>query len=263
MNEKYENSLRGHEPKCKICNSEYQKEIEIMYESNHPYREIKEFLESKNELISQMALSRHFNNHYPKRKAYFNNIKKMEDNAIQEAIENYPHLKSLFQETRKEPDWDNMEFNEEGTDFKELIFHNRSVSDIFLHDNGYCLTEYRLCNSVPKKQTEYMEEILSNIDDEIENLEKYSFNNSKKIDLLNKKINCFECRDSTHHKRTEYIMHLLLKNFFNIEVESEKMNEFLNVTFDDLMFSDEVNYDFNKMDKILAKFKKANLTFIK
>ena len=55
-------------------------------------------------------------------------------------------------------------------------------------------------------------------------------------------------------------MHLLLKNIFNIEVESDKMNEFLNLTFDDLLFSEEVDYDFNKMDKILAKFKNDNST---
>ena len=250
---KENNSLKGHEPKCKVCNSKYQKEIEHMYEHNHPYKDIKTYMEDKQEPISQMSLSRHFKNHYPTRKAYFVNVKTMEDESIQKAIKWHPHLKDMFQETRKEPDYDNMVLNDDQTDFKEIIWIDRPVSDIFLYDNGYCLTEYRLCSSVPKKEVQYMEETLSNFDDKIRSLDKHSFNESEKIDLLDKKIGCFECRDSTHNRRMEYMMHLLLKNIFNIEVESEKLNEFLNLTFDDLLFSAEVDYDFNKMDKRLKK----------
>jgi len=52
----------------------------------------------------------------------------------------------------------------------------------------------------------------------------------------------------------EYMMHLLLKNIFNIEIESEKLNEFLNTTFKDLLST--VDYDFNKMDLELNKVNK-------
>ena len=162
---KENNSLKGHEPKCKVCNSKYQKEIEHMYEHNHPYKDIKTYMEDKQEPISQMSLSRHFKNHYPTRKAYFVNVKTMEDESIQKAIKWHPHLKDMFQETRKEPDYDNMVLNDDQTDFKEIIWIDRPVSDIFLYDNGYCLTEYRLCSSVPKKEVQYMEETLSNFDD--------------------------------------------------------------------------------------------------
>jgi hypothetical protein len=62
-----------------------------------------------------------------------------------------------------------------------------------------------------------MEEILSNINNKIKSMDNYSFNESKKIDLLNQKIKCFECRNSTNNNRMEYMMHLLLKNIFNIE----------------------------------------------
>jgi hypothetical protein len=252
---KEENRVRGHEPKCKVCNSEYQVTLDNMKEDYKTYREMKEFLENQGESISQMALSRHFSNHYPKRKAYLDNIKTMEDESIKEAIESYPFLKSIFQETRRELDYDNMVLDEEQTGFKENIFLERTLSDIFLHDNGYCLEEYRFCSRVPKKQTEYMDEIIGSIDEKIRSLDKYSFNESKKIDLLNQKIECYECRNSTNNLRMEYMMHLLLKNIFKIEVESDKLNEFLNLTFDKLLFSDEVDYDFNKMDKLLANFK--------
>lgn len=253
---KENNALKGHEPKCKVCNSEYQKEIEHMYELNRPYKDIKTYMENKEESITEMSISRHFKNHYPKRKAYFDNVKKMEDESIQEAIKWYPYLKELFQETRKEPDWDKMVLNDEQTDFKEIIWIDRPVSDIFLNDHGYCLTEHRLCSTVPKKEVLYMEDTLSQIDDKLRSLNKRSFNESEKIDLLNKKIGCFECRDSTHNNRLEYIMHLLLKKFYNVNVESDKLHEFLDLTFDDLFSS--VDYDFNEMDKLLAKYKHIN-----
>ena len=83
---KENNALKGHEPKCKVCNSKYQKEIEHMYELKHPYKDIKAYMEDKQESISEMSISRHFKNHYPKRKAYFDNVKTMEDESIQEAI---------------------------------------------------------------------------------------------------------------------------------------------------------------------------------
>ena len=207
-----------------------------------------------------MSISRHFNNHYPKRKAYFDNVKTMEDESIQKAIKRCPQLEKIFHETRREADYDKMVFNHDKGYYDKVIYKDRPVTDIFLHDKGYCLTEHRLCNSVPRRQVEYMEEILSIIDDKINEFDDYSFDNSKKIDLLNKKMGCFECRDSTHNNRMDYMMHLLLKNIFNIEVEFDKMNEFLNLTFDDLLFSEGVDYDFNKMDKILGKFKNDNST---
>lgn len=243
----------GYEPKCKVCNSGYQKEVEYMYECNSSYREIKDFLEGNGEFLSLMSISRHFRNHYPKRKAYFDNVKSMEDVSIQEAIGKYQFLKDIFQDTVKKPDYDKMVFNDDKGYYDEIIYTNRPVTDIFLHDHGYCLTEYRFCGSVPKKQVVYMEEILSIIDDKMKSMDKHSFNQSEKIDLLNKKIRCFECRNLTYNNRMDYMMHLLLKNIFNIKVKSEKLNEFLNLTLDELLLSDEVDYDFNKMDKILSK----------
>jgi hypothetical protein len=260
MSERSNNALKGHEPKCKICNSKYQKEIEHLYELNQPYKDIKAYLKDKNESVSQMAISRHFKTHYPTRKAYSDNVKTMEDESIQKAIKKYPYLKDIFHEIRREADYDKMVFNYDKGYYDKVIYKDRAVSDIFLHDKGYCLTEHRLCSSVPKKQVEYMEEILSNFDDKITSMDKHSFNESEKIDLLNQKLKCLKCRNSTNNNRMEYMMHLLLKNIFNIEVESEKLNEFLNLTFDDLLFSEDVDYDFNKMDKLLGKFKNGNPT---
>ena len=228
-----------------------------MYELNRPYKDIKSYMDVKGEVVSLMSISRHFRLHYPKRKAYFDNVKTMEDECIQEAIKKCPHLKKVFHETRREPDYDKMIPNEDKTGFKEVIWKERNVTDIFLNDTGYCLTEYRFCSNIPKREVCYMDDVVSHFNIELMKLgDSYFFNESEKINLLIQKFKCFECRDFTNTRRMEYMMHLLLKNFFNIEVESDKINEFLNVTFDALLFSDEVDYNFNKMDVQLKKLTK-------
>lgn len=253
MKEKSDNSRRGYEPKCKICNSDFQDEIDEMYEWEKPFREIKEFLEDKGEAVSQMALSRHYRNHYPTRRVYLDNIKKMEDESIQKAIKYYPHLEVEFQETVREPDWDNMELNEEGTGFKETIWIDRPKSDIFLNDHGYCMEDYRLCDNVPKKEVHYMEDTLSKIDENIRDINRF-YNDSAKIDLLNKKIKCLDCRNSTNNYRMEFIMQLLLKKFYDIDLEEKDTHQFLNTTFSDILFS--VDFDLKEIDKLLNKLKK-------
>jgi hypothetical protein len=75
-------------------------------------------MEDKNEPITEMSISRHFKNHYPKRKAYFYNVKTMEDESIQKAIKSCSHLKDFFHETRNEPDWDKPVYDDNGNIIK-------------------------------------------------------------------------------------------------------------------------------------------------
>ena len=260
MSKRHNNVIRGYEPKCKVCNSNYQKEVEHMYELNHPYRDIKVYMEDNGESVSLMSISRHFRLHYPKRKAYFDNVKLMEDECIQEAIKICPKLEDIFHDTEKELDYDKMVLNEDKTGFEEYIWKEQSLSDVFLNDMGYCLTEYRFCSNIPKREVLCMEDVVSHSNVELMKLgNSYSFDGSKRFSLLNQKSKCLECKDFNNTARIEYMMYLLLKNFFNINVESEKLNEFLNLTFDELLFSDEVDYNFNKMDVQLKKLTKKIL----
>ena len=244
MSERSIRAARGYEPKCKLCNSGYQKEVEYMYECNCSYKDIKTYLEDKGEFLSLMSISRHFRNHYPRRKAYFDNVKTMEDECIQKAIEKYSRLQDIFQDTVREPDYDRMVLNEDKSNFKEYIWKERSVSDVFLNDNGYCLTDHRFCNNIPKKEALYMEDVVSNFNIELSKLNQYSFNESKKLNLLKQKIKCLECRDITNTIMMEYMMHLLLKNIFKIDLDYEKFKE---------IFHHEAEWDFTKMDNMLNK----------
>lgn len=100
LEERFHNEEIGYEPKCKVCNSQFQNKIESQRENNKTFKEISKFLEENGENISQMALSRHFSNHYPRRKAYNEKIKALEDEKVQNAIKSYPFLKEVFGEKK-------------------------------------------------------------------------------------------------------------------------------------------------------------------
>jgi archaellum component FlaC len=249
MSERSNNALKGHEPKCKICNSKYQKEVEHMYELNHPYKDIKAYLEDKEEFLSEMAISRHFKNHYPKRKAYFDNVKTMEDDSIQEAIEEYPRLEKIFHETMKEYDTDKTVYDEDGK-FRNFEFVEKTYAYKFLNEMGFCFTRFSICNNTPKRELTDMEDVLTTIDNEMNKLDYHSYNESKKIDLLNRKLRCFKCKESSNSLIMEYMMHLLLKYIFNLDLEYWKFEE---------MFNLDVEYwNHEKMDNLLNKIKNGN-----
>ena len=53
----------GH-PGCKLCNSKYREEAELLYEKKHNYDLVKRFLDSKGEKLSSNAVSNHIREHY-------------------------------------------------------------------------------------------------------------------------------------------------------------------------------------------------------
>ena len=249
MSKRQNNVLRGYEPKCKVCNSGYQKEVEHMYELNHPYKDIKSYMEGKYENVSLMSISRHFRLHYPRRKAYFDNVKIMEAECIQEAIKKCPQLEDVFHETRRGSDYDKMIPNEDKTGFKEYIWKERSVTDIFLNDKGYCLTAHRFCSNIPKRKVCYMDDVLRSFNMKLAKLGTgYSFNESKRINLLIQKIECLECRDMFNTFTLEYLIEFVLINVLGVNLDAEK--------FFDLM-KYEAGWDFNEMNNLLNELKKS------
>lgn len=243
-----ENANKGYEPKCKICNSKFQDKIEDMYEWEHPFREMKDFLEGKGENVSLMALSRHFKNHYPTRKVYLNNVKKMENKAIQDAIKTYPRLEKIFLEKFTEPDYDKPIYNNNG-DIIKFEWCERSNIDRFLKEDGFCLTGLHFCSNIPKKEVLYMEDTLSKIDSEIKNIERYSYHDHEKMELLNKKFECLSCRDLEHEVTLDYLIHSFSKNVLGVNIEPEKFKE---------IFYHDAKWDPDKMDNIFNELKFTN-----
>lgn len=221
MQEKIEKAEQGYEPRCKICNCSYQDEIEEMYEGAHSYREISDFLYSKGYSVSYMSLSRHFKKHYPKRKAYLENKKNMEDEIVQKAMEEYPILK------------------------RELEDEERSCATIFVNDRGYCLTGKHFCDNIPKKEVDYnaMERT------EYEILEMNQFPGLYRYEKkLFKMIKCMRCGILENSAILDYLIHAFTKNVLDLDIEPEKFRE---------MFWYDAEWDFKEMDKLL-KQRKSN-----
>ncbi|MBM3703103.1 MAG: hypothetical protein FJW63_09020, partial [Actinobacteria bacterium] len=136
------NKKKGYEPKCKICNSAFQDEIDDMHDNFYTLTDLQEYLEDRGEKVSLMSLSRHYKKHYPIRKEYKDEKKKMEDEAVKEAIKVYPRLKKILQGTTEEFDPENSVYDENGN-LKQLKFKKLPVIDKFLNKEGYCLTGYK------------------------------------------------------------------------------------------------------------------------
>lgn len=79
-----DNIGNGYEPRCSVCNCELQAEIEAMRENNRTFEEISNLMNSNGIKISLMALSRHFNRHYPQRKLYLEHMECRQANVDRE-----------------------------------------------------------------------------------------------------------------------------------------------------------------------------------
>ncbi len=97
----------GYEPRCSVCNCEYQVDIEAMRENNKTFEEIRHFMDIKGIKISLMAFSRHFSRHYPQRKLYLKHMEckhvKIEREVglkISEILKMHPYMdRNYFQES--------------------------------------------------------------------------------------------------------------------------------------------------------------------
>jgi len=169
--------------------------------------------------------------------------------SIQKAIEEYPRLEKIFHETMKEYDTDKPVYDEDGN-WKDFEFVEKTYAYKFLNEMGFCFTRFSICNNTPKRELTDMEDVLTTIDNEMTKLDNYSYNESKKIDLLNRKLRCFKCKESSNGLTIKYMIHLLLKNIFNLDLEYWKFEE---------MFNLDVDYwNHEEMDNLLNKLKKDN-----
>ena len=121
MGEYAHNKKVGYEPKCKICNSKHQNEVEALREDGSTLEDIKDFLEENGEEVSLMAVSRHFDRHYPARKKYLLGLDEERIQAIEEGN------KKINEELKYSPEFKEelegeftfFEYNSKGVPIKE------------------------------------------------------------------------------------------------------------------------------------------------
>jgi len=183
----------GYEPRCSVCNCEYQADIEVMREENRTFDEIRHFVDMKGIKISLMALSRHFSKHYPQRKLYLEHVE-----CKQVRIDREVGLKidKIF---KMHPNMDRNYFDENST-FSHMNmeghreYMEKSNKEIFVDDYGFCQTCQELCPIIPAKEATYSDDLMMYYHD-------HDLELSTSI-----KIQCLECKMN----RQEYMLHSLL-----------------------------------------------------
>lgn len=239
------NKKIGYEPKCKICNSKYQKEVEAAREEGYTLEEMKDFLSENGEDVSIMSLSRHFERHYPARKEY---LKGLDDEKSKKIIEGEKEIKKVL---KYDPEFEEeLESNHTyyGYD-KNGVFkdYTKKGRDIFIFEFGYCITKRDFCKLVPKLQRCVGNEITDNLEFKIRQI-----NNGHINDFMGEKLNktveeileCTNCQAFYHECITHGLLNLILNERYGVEMEPEEFN--------DICFESDFIYE--DMDKKIKKY---------
>lgn len=218
----------GYEPKCKICNSEYQNQVEALKEDGYTLEEMREFLLEKGDEVSIMSLSRHFDRHYPTRKAYLMGLddekaqKIVEgEKAIEQQLKYDPGFVEILESTHSHYDFD------ENGEYKEVKEKGR---DIYIFKYGYCITGARFCKLVPKLKNLAGMEVTDNLKTEILKINNGLVNdwkNEKKIELLEDSLECSNCQAFHNECITHGLLSLALKRWYGVKMEPEEFNDLL------------------------------------
>jgi hypothetical protein len=197
----------GYEPRCSVCNCEYQADIEAMRENNKTFEEIRHFMDIKGIKISLMAFSRHFSRHYPQRKLFLEHLECKEVKIdrevglkISEILEMHPYMDiNYFQKSST--------FSHRNIDGLLESFE-KCNQEIFVEDYGFCNTCQQLCPIIPAKEATYADELAITYQDK----------DYKKHTAI--KLQCLECK--LNHQDT-LISHLLgIMSRILLDLESYK-----------------------------------------
>jgi hypothetical protein len=193
------NKAKGYEPKCKVCNHKDKEEIERLHELGHTNRGIIRELYLEDD-FSEMALSRHLRNHYPKSKNYYEKIRLLEEKEIQEAINECPSIS------------------------KYLLDDNPKYRKMFLNNYGYCIDNCHFCELIPKKQIACCDDVMDQLQAYFKNIkDDYSYNKQDKtIDIMTKLNKCYSCQ--LFHMKATYdtLLTIIYNKLFNTEIYIER-----------------------------------------
>ena len=192
---KYDNKRKGYGPRCKVCNHDKRDDIEELRELGYSFNKIIVELGLEG-VISEMSLSRHFENHYPNSKKYKEKLALLEEKAILEAIEYYPPIKPYFLE-----DHDNF-------------------SETFFNDYGFCTLNHDLCIIIPEKTILYPEEVLSKLEDKINSFDKHDINNRFKF--MEHVVRCQNCQLMNTQTNYNLLFEIIINKLFNNDINFEK-----------------------------------------
>lgn len=227
MNEFLHNKKIGYEPKCKVCNSQYQEVIERSREEGATLEDMKDYLEEKGETISLMSLSRHFDRHYPSRKRYLQEMegeKALEiekgEKYIEEIIEFDPDFKEVIEEDQEYGYYDEND---------NIVWTTKKGREVFIFHYGYCTVRSMLCNKVPK--CTYQEDPTFQLKNELDNLldgSRSDYMDREKFRVIRRLLQCMDCQASNTHYILAGLLNLVLYHIYGVSMDTEKFYQLIN-----------------------------------
>ena len=227
--ERYANYKKiGYEPKCKICNSEYQNQVEALKEDDYTLEEMRDFLQENGEEVSIMSLSRHFDRHYPTRRAYLMGLDEKKAQQILEGemvierdIKYHPEFEEILEEEHTYYD-----FDKNG----EYRSYTEKGRDIYIFKMGYCITGSRFCKLIGPLQYMVGSEVTDNLSTELFKIDNGLINDwmgEKKIKTLEKSLECTQCQAFYSECISHGLLNLALNRWYGVELEPEEFNRIL------------------------------------
>ena len=210
----------GYAPRCKVCNNEDVDKIESLYEDGYSYSDIILKLDLD---LSEMSLSRHFNNHYPKRTRYKLKRKKLMLETVIDAINMYPFLEDYFMDK----------------DYNEI--------KCFTEINGFCTDCFKICQYIPANTVLSSEDLQTVYTNKLhKKLNKYSYREPTKEDmkLITIKEDCLSCKNKVITKRLEILERLIANLVFNTDINNNELFYLLTAKYDnniELFYKDLIN----------------------
>lgn len=195
-----------------------------------------------------MSLSRHFERHYPTRRAYLKGIDEEKaqkiiegEEVIERDLKYYPEFEEDLESSHSFYDYD------KNGEYKEYKLKGR---DIYIFKYGYCTTGSRFCKLVPKLKYLAGKEVTDELESKLFNIKHDLINdwmNEKKLKLLEDSLECTNCQAFYSECLTHGLLNLFLNRFYGVEMEPE---EFTDLLFQEDFISEDID---NELKKYAAK----------
>ena len=191
----------GYSTRCKTCNHPLVKDIERLYNNGYSYEHIIEELNLED--ISQMALSRHFKNHYPVSQEYKAKQRKMALERLVYILKDYPYLQYFF-------------------DKQDDAFIRE-----FTKDNGFCIDAMKLCPYIRAGMVSNCQHICNGYWSLLKSTMARTYQRDKisslQIHYHEIILKCLQCKDNANEERLNLMELFICNNMLNAEVTNKEL----------------------------------------
>lgn len=191
----------GYSTRCKTCNHPLVKDIERLYNNGYSYEHIIEELNLED--ISQMALSRHFKNHYPVSQEYKAKQRKMALERLVYILKDYPYLQYFF-------------------DKQDDAFIRE-----FTKDNGFCIDAMKLCPYIRAGMVSNCQHICNAYWRSLERAQARTYRQNNQMILQTQYheiiLKCLQCKDNANEERLNLMELFICNNMLNAEVTNKEL----------------------------------------